>query len=408
MRPAMSDDKATWLAAIQASLGAGTFVRVTLGKYRGSGDAQKIVVTRVMLKGQQRLKQEQLKFVTSRERQDTTQNLPVAEAITHLGTLIGEDFLSATLFTETEDLSLLYSKRKTPHLSRGRPTFAAAPSADHNRAKQYIVDPARPFLMHLGMTDARGTVKPSMYAKFRQICHFIEIIDALIRDSDLRDLDALSVVDIGSGKGYLTFALYDYLAAKMGDGLRVTGIDMRSDLVALCNAIAKQASFDGLSFAATTAAQATQRSNIVIALHACDTATDDAMFQGIAHNSALIITAPCCQHELAPQLANPAAAVEGLMKFGLFKQRQADLITDAARCLLLEASGYKTKVIEFVATEHTAKNILIAAVRDASTDRSQARRQYAALKAFTGFTAQHLETLLAARTLARRDERGLD
>jgi SAM-dependent methyltransferase len=386
----MSTDKETFFTAIQISLDSGTFVRITLGKFRGAGDVQKIVVTRVTLKGK-----DQLKFVTSLARKDVTQNYAFADAIARLDKLAGEDFLSATLFTTLEDLTLLYTKKKTTHLSRGKPAFSTAPVADHNRAKQYIIDPARPFLKHLGVTDASGVVKPSMYPKFKQICHFIEITDALIRESDVRDLDVINVTDIGSGKGYLTFALYDYLAAKMGGDIRVTGIEVRSDLVDLCNAIAKRVSYNGLSFEAVTAAKAGRKADIVMALHACDTATDDAMFQGISGDARLIITAPCCQHELAPQLTRPDAAMDGLMKFGLFKQRQADLITDAARCLLLEASGYKTKVIEFVSTEHTAKNILISATRSATVDRVEARRQYDSLKAFAGFKTQHLETLLA-------------
>ena len=129
-------------------------------------------------------------------------------------------------------------------------------------------------------------------------------------------------------------------------------------------------------------------------MHACDTATDDAIYQGITAGAALIVTAPCCQHELAPQLDERSERLAGLMKFGLFKQRLADLATDTARCLLLEASGYCVKVIEFVSTEHTAKNILIAAIRSNEVDRARAEAQYAALKAEMGFTTQHLEMLL--------------
>ena len=393
-----ADEKVTFLAAIQTSLEAGTFVRMTLGKFRGAGEAQKVVVSPVTLKGKA-----QLKFVTSLARKDVTQNYPVTEAIARIGTLAGEDFLSATLFTTAEDLTLLFSKKKTAHLSRGKPSFATPPVTDHNRAKQYIINPARPYLKHLGVTDAAGIVKPSMYPKFKQICHFIEITDALIRESDIRDLETVSVVDIGSGKGYLTFALYDHLVAKMGGDIRVTGIEVRPDLVDLCATLAKRVSFTGLSFEAAMAGWAQPKSiDIMIALHACDTATDDAMYQGIKANAALIVTAPCCQHELAPQLTHPDDAVAGLMKFGLFKQRQADLITDAARCLLLEASGYKVKVVEFVSTEHTAKNILIAAIRSPGVDRAEARRQYEALKAFARFKTQHLEDLLAALPVSSR------
>ncbi len=385
------DDKAKFLGALETSLTAETFVRVTLGKFRGAGEAQKLVVTRVSIKNESRLK-----FVTSRARQDVTQIFSLEEGIARLGDIVGEDFLSATLFTTLEDMTLSFTKKKAATMTRAKPTFVSLPAADHDRAKAYIVDAGRPYLKQLGITDETQRVKPSMYGKFKQICHFIELIDGLIRDSDLREKNLLSVADIGSGKGYLTFALYDHLTAKLSKTAQVCGIEVRLELVKLCADIARNSGFSGLKFEAAKAADvATSAVDILIALHACDTATDDAIYQGIKAGASLIVVAPCCQHELAPQLSRTDAALEGLMKFGLFKQRQADLITDAARCLLLEASGYRVKVIEFVSTEHTAKNIMIAGVRDDSVDRAEARREYDALKAFAGYKTQRLETLLA-------------
>jgi SAM-dependent methyltransferase len=386
----MSGDKEAFLAAIQASVADGTFVRLTLGKFRGDGEPQKIAVTRVILKGA-----EYLKFVTSMSRNDATQNTTIVDGIARVGALAGQDFLSATLFTTAADLTLQFSKKKSTQLVRSKATCTAHPPAGHNRAKSYIVDPTRRYLHDLGISDAAGTIKPTMYAKFRQVCHFIDIVADLLRAFDAVDAEILTVADIGSGKGYLTFALYDYLTATLGRKANVTGIEVRPELVALCSDAAHKSSYTGLTFEAATAARAERTSlDILIALHACDTATDDAIFHGITANAGLIITAPCCQHELAPQLLGADKAMDGLMKFGLFKQRQADLVTDAARCLLLEASGYKVKVIEFVSTEHTAKNILIAGVRSSNVDRAKARDQYGALKTLTGFTTQHLEVLL--------------
>jgi protein-L-isoaspartate O-methyltransferase len=387
------EEKAKLLTELEQSFKTGTFVRLTLGKFRGAGEAQKLVVTLVDLKGAIHLK-----FVTSLDRKDITQNLAIAEGVATIGGRLGKDFLSATLFTTTRDHTLTYSKKKVPHLTQAMPTFPVAPAADHNRTKTYIVDPARGYLKVLGVTLDDGRVKPSMYAKFKQICHFIEIADGLIHESEIKAHDAISVTDIGSGKGYLTFALYDHLTATLGRRANVTGIEVRQDLVATCNAAATRAGFTQLVFEAAEARTAKARTlDIVVALHACDTATDDAIYTGIMSGARLIIAAPCCQHELAPQLTKFDAGFAGLMKFGLFKQRQADLVTDAARCLLLEASGFRVKVIEFVATEHTAKNILIAGVRSAKTDRAEAERQYAALKAWAGFETQHLEQLLKSR-----------
>lgn len=383
-------DKDVFLAAVAESANDATLARITLGKYRGTSDAQKVVVTPVTIKGAPHLK-----FVTSHARKDITQNYAIAEAVQRLASLIGEDYLSATLFTAAKDLTLQFTKKKATTLTRGKPTFASVPAADHNRAKNYIVDATKPYLHALGVTQTDGAVKPSMYPKFKQICHFVEIVDQLIRESDLEKSGKISVTDIGSGKGYLTFALYDHLTSALGKAAEVKGIEVRADMVALCQRIATDARFTGLTFDETRADQAPSRaSDVIIALHACDTATDDAIYQGISKNAALIVVAPCCQHELAPQLAKAADALTGITKFGLFKQRQADLVTDAARCLLLEASGYSVKVIEFVSTEHTAKNILIAAIRSSTADKAAARAQFEMLKTEMGFKTQRLATLL--------------
>lgn len=381
------DKKQTFLGALQASLGAGTFVKLTLGKFRGDGPAQTCVVSRVTVRDK-----DSLRFVYRHKTNDVTQIKTVDEGVSTIGTLAGDSYLSATLFTSEKDTTLSYNKRREPQLTVAKPTFAAAAPADHNRTKQYIVDPARPYLKHLGLTLDDGRVKPSMYPKFKQICHFIEIIDDLVRQSGLQNASAMSVMDVGSGKGYLTFALYDYLTAHLAKRARVTGIEVRPELVQFCNDLAVKLKFRDLAFEAAHAGETRVAPvDLLIALHACDTATDDAIHHGIAGNAALIVTAPCCQHEIAPQLTKPLDALQGITKFGLFKQRQADLVTDAARCLLLETSGYKVKVIEFVSTEHTAKNLMIAGIRSADVDRDAARRQYEALKAMFGFKTQRLE-----------------
>jgi hypothetical protein len=175
----------------------------------------------------------------------------------------------------------------------------------------------------------------------------------------------------------------------------MTGIEVRDDLVAFCSALARELKFGGLTFVAADASHASSQStDVVIALHACDTATDDAMAFGVHSGARLILSAPCCQHEIAPQIKDTGEGLKGLIKYPLLKQRQADLVTDAARALLLEASGYKVRLIEFTSTEHTSKNILIAAVKSANVDRSAARQQFLALKDATGFSTHHLASQL--------------
>jgi SAM-dependent methyltransferase len=385
--------KHDFVAALEASLADGTFVKMQLGKVRGNDNLKKCAASPVMIRDRQALR-----FVFTHAKRDVTENKFYTDVAAYVAPLVGQTFLSATLFTTTKDFTLDHNKKGEPRLTTAKATFSAVAPLEHNRPKKYVIEPSRPYLKALGISLEDGRVKPSMYPKYKQICHFIEIVDDLIRLSPLRDVNALTAVDIGSGKGYLTFALYDYLTAHLNKSCRLTGIEVRADMVAVCSDLAARLKATGLRFSAVAAGETKATAvDLLIALHACDTATDDAIFQGIAGNAALIITAPCCQHELAAQISKPADALRGITKFGLFKQRQADLVTDAARCLLLEASGYHVKVIEFTSTEHTAKNLIIAASRDKSVDRDAARRQYEELKSLMNFQTQHLEQRLAAR-----------
>ena len=302
----MSDAVQAFIAATREAVAATTFVRLTLGKYRGAGDIKKAVMTRVVLKDVPHLR-----FVLSQSRKDVTENLPVEAALTKLTPMLGADFLSATLFTTSADVTVTFNNKNEARLSEAKPTFKSAPPSEHNRAKHHAVEPSRPYLKALGVSASDGTVKPSMYGKFKQISHFIDIIEDLLRDSTLRDAPAVSVVDIGSGKGYLTFALYDFLTSKLAKQANVTGIEVRPDLVRLCAGLADQLDMRGLTFEAAEAAHIASTPDITIALHACDTATDDALAQGIAANSALIVCAPCCQHEIAPQLKDAGEGLAG-------------------------------------------------------------------------------------------------
>jgi hypothetical protein len=385
------DKKAEFITALAAALEAKTFIKLTLGKFRGEGEPSKAVATLVALKGALHLK-----LVTSFARKDETKTFSINDGINHIKSKIGDIYLSATLFSIDRNMTLTYSKKREPHLTSGKPTLKASEPAAHDRVKSYLVSPDRPYLKALQVSDAEGRIKPTMQGKYRQICRFIEIFDGLLKDIDQSDTkEPLSILDIGSGKGYLTFALYDHLTTTLGRTCRMTGIEVRSDLVKFCNELARALNFSGLAFEATEAQQRrTMHADVVIALHACDTATDDAMALGIAADAQMILAAPCCQHELAPQINDTNEGLAGIIRYPLFKQRQADLVTDAARALLLEASGYKVKVVEFVSTEHTAKNILIAATKSAGVNSDRAKRQYRDLKRAMGFETHHLASQL--------------
>ncbi|MGO4684887.1 class I SAM-dependent methyltransferase [Hyphomicrobium sp. 2TAF46] len=384
------DAKQAFMTALSAALDDGSFAKLTLGKFRGEGEASKAVATLVMLKDVPHLK-----VVTSFPRKDETKTYKVEEGLGAIGSSIGVTYMSATLFSTVRDIRLDYSRKGVPHLAHGKATLKTAEPVAHDRKKTYLVPLDRPYLKALQIADGEGRIKPSMQGKYRQICRFIEIADDLIKDSDLRKDAPLSIIDIGSGKGYLTFAFYDHLTTGLGRRCHMAGIEMRADLVDFCNRLARELGFEGLSFVAEAASRTSQpHVDIVIALHACDTATDDAMALGARADAGIILSAPCCQHEIAPQIKDTGDGLQGLIKYPLLKQRQADLVTDAARALLLEASGYKVKMIEFVSTEHTSKNILIAAVKSSHADRVTAREQYQALKNTTGFSTQHLESQL--------------
>lgn len=395
MTMADDNDKTAFLQAMRESVAGETFLKAALSKYHGLGEPARCTVSRVLLKGAA-----SLRLVTRQGTQETTQNFEPEAGLTHLAKIIGSDYLSATLFTVRKDVSLVYSRKKVPRLTRSKPALTEAPSPEHNRVKAYLVDVASPFLAQLGVThtdnsDKPPEVKASMYGKYRQICRFVEILDQLIVASPLKDALAPRVVDIGSGKGYLTFALHEHLR-RLGKRPQTVGLESNAGLVAQCTSIATACKIDGLSFEATRAEDRKHDGlDILIALHACDTATDDAIHLGLTGNASLIVCAPCCQHEIAPQLDGKASPIEGLLKFGLLKQRQADLVTDAARALLLEAHGYEVRIIEFVSSEHSAKNLLITAVRSAKVDRRAAASQYAQLAAFAGFKEQRLARLLS-------------
>lgn len=386
-------DVAAFLGAVDHAARANTLIRLTLGKPVNKHGTQRALATPVQANDAIRFK-----LVTSTPTQDRTDIVDAAALTNTIKPLLATTFESANAFTSDADLALIYNRRGEPQLTKAKPSMSAAAPPDHNRAKQYIVDPARPYLHHLDITMPDGRVKPSMYAKFRQICQFVEIVDDVLKGSALNDATKIRAIDIGSGKGYLTLALYDHLTTAREKSCEMTGIERRADLVSLCTSIAAKNKFAGLTFNATTA-DATQATSLdlLIALHACDTATDDAIFLGIQANASVILVAPCCQHELAPQLTAVANGASAITAFGLFKQRQADLVTDTARALLMQSQGYRVKAIEFVASEHTAKNVMLAAVMAPGVDRAAAKADYAALQTAFGFKKQRLADLLAAK-----------
>lgn len=271
-------------------------------------------------------------------------------------------FQQAVFFTKKADYHLLVSKKGKATLLKKKPSKQGIPLA-HNRSKNYLLQEGAPvdFLVKLGVMNPEGKVYPKKADKFRQINRFLEIIaDVLTHFSEQQ---TVRIIDFGCGKSYLTFALYYYLKVIKGISIDVTGLDLKKEVIAYCSSLASELGYVNLDFQVGDINGFVPDSPIdmVICLHACDTATDAALENAIRWEAKVILAVPCCQHELYEQVAQPALA--SLLRHGILKERFAALATDAARADILEAQGYRCQIMEFIDLEHTPKNLLIRAVR---------------------------------------------
>ena len=263
----------------------------------------------------------------------------------------------------------------------------------HNRVKNYRVPKESAFLQILGIANDAGEIKPNRYSKYRQICRFIEIFMERLERTQAMKRKRVKVLDIGSGKGYLTFAMYQQLQ-EAGLNPKIDGVETRADMVDLCNDAAKRCDYDNLSFHNVKAEDFVEGYyDAIVALHACDTATDDALFYGLKSKSKMIVCAPCCQHEVLKDLQQSEAKSRKFISHGLFLQKQADLITDNSRVMLLRSQGYQVDVIDFVPSEHTTKNTLIVATRK-NKPSGKFVNEYNAYKKSFGFNGIKLEGMM--------------
>jgi hypothetical protein len=421
-----NDPAGRFLARFSQSLADGSFVKLVLARPRtapadagvdADADLQRVLVRRITLKGA-----EHLSFVFRHATRDVTKNLAAGDGAAQVRQWLGTRFRNAHLGTQGEEWQLVFGKSGVPHLSRAATATATPPdpsraaatepaavpgasledapgtpqAAPHDRARQRWVDPASPFLRALGVTDGQHHIVPAMARKWRQINKFVEIFAGAITGSGLAaGGQPVRVADFGSGKGYLTFAVHDWLSRSLPMPPQVTGVELRPDMVELGNQAVAALGLQGLHFEVGDLARWQPATlDVVIALHACDTATDHAIHLGVRAGAKVILCAPCCHKQLRPQLLSPHP-LRPLLQHGVHEAQQAEMLTDGLRAMLLEACGYDTQVFEFVALEHTQKNKMILAVlRPQPRASAPLLAQVGELKQFYGIRDHCLETLL--------------
>ncbi|MBV7309435.1 SAM-dependent methyltransferase [Acinetobacter sp. CWB-G5] len=378
-----------FLQAFQQALESQSFDRMILSQYQGELEQlEKMTFRVVMLQGQP-----VLSCLYRYKTQDVTKNYSLDTALETVTALLAQ-CKQANLLTTEQELQLKKNKKKAMLTqSKNKTVTKAVEQQGHDRVKQRFVDQESYFLQLLGITDAKAQIIPSMARKWKQINKFVEIFSGAL--SHIQLPEQLRVVDFGSGKGYLTFALYDYLL-KQGLNPFVTGVELNSKMVQFCQEVANKSDFQQLDFfQGDVRTYQPERLDVMIALHACDVATDFAIHTGIRLNAEMIMCAPCCHKELRPQLKAPLV-LQPMLQFGIHAGQQAEMLTDTIRALLLKAYGYETKVFEFVALEHTSKNKMILATKrkDYQAPDVAVLAQIQALKEMYGIQKHSLELLL--------------
>ncbi len=288
-------------------------------------------------------------------------------------------FKQLALFTAEADYQIFSNNDGSCKIVKNKPSKVKESVASHNRTKKYIIEDGVycDFLHKLGVMDAHGIVHKNKYDKFRQINKYLEIIDNSLTELDTEK--ELTIIDFGSGKAYLTFALYWYFTQKKKRSVRITGLDIKDDVILHCSTLANELGYTHLTFEKITIKDYRGASSvdIAIALHACDTATDDAIVKALDWDARYIFLVPCCQHEFFPMIKNDA--FNPMLKHGIIKERLSSLITDTVRGMILEIFGYSVEIFEFIDMEHTPKNILIRARKTAKPAKS-ALQNYEAFK----------------------------
>ena len=377
--------------SLTTSLADDTFLRLTLSQLITPipGGSPKVTVRPVLLREETRYQ-----WTSRSGSQEHHENLSSAEFLQRVASVFCGIFADAHLFTTLEDLSFKRHRSGQVRFKKSKPSLKAEPDLSHNREKQYLI-PAGipcPFLIEIGVMLPNGQVRSAMYPKFRQINRYLEFVEDLL--PSLPAEGTLHIVDFGCGKSYLTFAVHHLLTRIHRRDVAIVGLDVKQDVIADCTRIARILGCTGLQFeiGRIESYQPGQHVHLAVSLHACDTATDDALAGAIRWQCEAILAAPCCQHELNNTLDK--TVLPGLTEYGIFRERFASMATDALRARFLDAHGYRTQILEFVEMEHTPKNVLLRAIRrteTTDTELADRRLDYDRLKKDLAVTSWHLE-----------------
>ncbi|MEF2969276.1 SAM-dependent methyltransferase [Paenibacillus sp. M1] len=359
----------------------GGLISATLSQRRKAGENAytKTVIKPMLLKGELHYQ-----FAYHYSNKVTHENIPASSLEDGIMKLFEETFRQGLLCTAEADYQVLISKKYKVSILTKSPTKKPG-ALTHNRSKQYILEEGRPipFLVELGIMNPEGKVLAKKYDKFRQINRFLEMVQDVL--PFLPEGRELTIVDFGCGKSYLTFALYHYLSIEMRRKLKVVGLDLKADVIEHCGTLAKKLEYQNLRFLVGDIADYDELSEVdmVVTLHACDTATDAALEKAVRWNASVILSVPCCQHELFGQIDSPVLGP--LLSHGILKERFSALATDAIRAKLLDIMGYKTQLLEFIDMEHTPKNILIRAVKGSGSGAGSASERNRLWREYTEF-----------------------
>lgn len=384
----------TLLDLLWAAIENSRMVKLTLSKTRKkNSEPKRVTIKPVALKSGLRYS-----FQYSYHTRDEVKNFTIEDTPAQVKDLLETHFLEANLFTLSEQHSLILNNKGNGRLLSKTLSVASELNLSHDRKKNRLLDSQSTHWHLLGMTDNNGQVLASMQHKFRQINKYVEILDGLL--SPWLNEGRVRVVDMGAGKGYLTFALFEHLRHNTKLQIEVTGVELRPELVAKTNAIAQSAGLSGLSFVEGSISNFPLHDvDVLIALHACDTATDDAIAAGIAAGARLIVCAPCCHKQVRKEMKASAAQLP-MLQYGILFERQAEILTDTLRALIMEKHGYKTHIQEFIEAEHTPKNVLLSGFRlDNPPPADEAEQKIERLKKDFGIRQHFLEIALDQREL---------